>query len=322
MSITLALICSILFLFLFAATVSSILYWYETLNTPCKEIPSPKPGLFSCAYLYFQSIMGYATAIALYPIGFFWQKKPSPLNPDSDGEKSPVILIHGLNDNASSLLFLYHRLKKHGYQPFTFAYFSLFVPLEKTLARFDDFVHMVEASFPGKKPLLVGHSLGGLIIRQWLAQGENSSRPLGVATIASPHGGSKMAVFAPGRLSRLLLPGSAFISELKEQEQPASLPCVSLVSPIDEAVLPAASLLPPEGWKMRVTNRASHHSMLFCRYVFKSLLEELGDIEESARSIPPPESVPEEVAVQQEGPDHGRDAHLFEASNPEKTAGK
>lgn len=293
MSIIFALVCIVLFLFLFAAALSGILYWYETLNTPCEDIPSPKPGLFSCAYLFLQSLMGYVTAIVLYPIGFFWQKKPSPLSPDADSPKPPVILVHGLNDNASALLFWYFRLKKQGYQPFTFAYFSLFVPFEKTMARFDDFVHMVEASFPGKKPLLVGHSLGGLIIRRWLAQGENSRRPLGVVTVASPHGGSKMAVFAPGSLSRHLLPGSAFIAELKAQEHTGSLPCVSLVSPIDEAVLPAASLLPPEGWKMRVTNRASHHSMLFCRRVFKSLLEELGAIEDGARSITMPESGPE-----------------------------
>ena len=286
MSIVYALLGIVVFLFLFSATMSSIIYWYETVNTPCEQIPSPKPGITACAQVYMLSLMGYVTAIALYPIGLFWHRKPSPLTPDAKPDKTPVILVHGLNDNASVLLFLYHRLQKQGYPVLTFSYYSLFVPLETIETRFDDFAHMVEVSFPGHKPVFIGHSLGGLLIRRWLMKPENEARPLGVITLATPHAGSKMAMFAPGALAKKLMPGSDMIATLKEAAPSGSVPCVSLVSPIDEAVLPAASLVPPEGWKMRITNRASHHSMLFCSRVFKTLLEELRAIEDSARTIP------------------------------------
>ena len=133
---------------------------------------------------------------------------------------------------------------------------------------------------------MLGHSLGGLIIRRWLMKPENEARPLGVITLATPHKGSKMAMFAPGSLAKKLMPGSDMIAELASAAPPKLVPCVSLVSPIDEAVLPAASLVPPKGWKMRITNRASHHSTLFCSRVFKTLLEELRAIEDSARTIP------------------------------------
>ena len=287
MSILFALLGIILFLFLFAATMSSLLYWYETINTPCGEIPSPKPGLVACAQVFSLSLMGYFTGVFLYPLGFFWKPKPSPLSPEAETKKTPLVLLHGINDNSSALLSMYTRLRKQGYPVYVFSYFSLFVSVETTLSRFDDFVHVVEASYPGRKPVLIGHSLGGILIRRWLMKAENQLRPLGVITLGTPHGGSKMAVFAPGRLAKLLLPASAFIAELKEARLSEALPCVSLVSPIDEAVLPASSLIPPSDWKMRVTNRSSHFSMLFCAYVFKTLLEELRAIENSALSIPP-----------------------------------
>ena len=329
MSLLFALIVIVLFLFVFAATMSSILYWYETINTPCEEIPSPKPGFVACAQVFAFSLAGYFIGVFSYPVGFFWKRTPTPLTPETAGAKPPIVLIHGINDNSSALLALYYRLQKEGYPVFTFSYFSLFVSVETTLSRFDDFVHMVEASYPGRKPMLIGHSLGGIFIRRRLMQAENQLRALGVITLATPHGGSKMAVFAPGRLAKLILPSSKLIAELKAAGPVESLPCVSLVSPIDEAVLPAASLLPPKGWKMRVTSRASHFTMLYCSCVFADLLEELKAIEAGFAPIPTETTAPETEDVSREtmapkGKDASREevTSMKEATSTEEAAPK
>src|SRR5258708_4508246 len=55
---------------------------------------------------------------------------------------------------------------------------------------------------------LIGHSLGGLIVRSALAASPGLGfRTGGVVTIASPHGGISLARVAPGQCARIMHPG-------------------------------------------------------------------------------------------------------------------
>ena len=55
---------------------------------------------------------------------------------------------------------------------------------------------------------LIGHSLGGLIVRSALAASAAlSSQTAGAVTIASPHRGAYLARIAPGRCARIMQPG-------------------------------------------------------------------------------------------------------------------
>jgi len=96
-----------------------------------------------------------------------------------------------------------------------------------------------------------------------------------VITLGTPHGGSKLATLAPGALAKNITPGAALIAALREAPPLTGIACVSLVSPADEAVLPASGLVPPEGWKLRLTHKIGHFSMLFCPSVARMVLEEL-----------------------------------------------
>lgn len=254
--------------FLFALC-SSLLYWYETLNTPDERIPSPKPGPVVCVRQYLASLAGYFLCVGVLPFGLFlrrWVEK--------GGDAQPVICIHGLNNNAAVWLWLSRRMDREGYSVSTYSYFSLFVSLERVIAGLDAHIRKVEAAFPGKKPLLVCHSLGGLLARHWLDIGDNRERLSGLVTLGTPHRGSKLAALAPGRLAANIVPGSAFLAALSAA-RPLPFPCTALVSPTDEAVLPASGLLPPEGWTMRVTARAGHFGMLFRPSICAMVLEEL-----------------------------------------------
>lgn len=265
----LALLLLMLAGFFLFAFCSNLLYWYETLNTPDKRIPSPRLGPIACLRQYAASLTGYFLCVGLFPFGPLLRRKV-----EKGSDAQPVICIHGLNNNAAVWLRLSRRMEGEGYSVSTCSYFSLFVSLERIIAGLDAHIREAEAAFPGTKPILVCHSLGGLLARHWLDIGDNRERLAGLITLGSPHRGSKLAVLAPGRLAANIVPGSAFLAALSAA-RPLPFPCTALVSPTDEAVLPASGLLPPEGWSMRVTARAGHFGMLFRPSICAMVLEEL-----------------------------------------------
>lgn len=275
MSIPLILLTLIFLGFLVFALCCNLLYWYETLNTPDERIPSPKAGFFTCLAHYCVSLGGYILCVALSPFGHLLRRKPGSLAGSGKAKKPPVILVHGLNNNASAWLYMGGSLSREGYQVSTYSYMSLFSSLDAILEGFEEHVRVVESFAQGQKPLLVGHSLGGLLIRHWLMRPGNQGRAAGIVTLGTPHNGSKMAALAVGRLGQGIRPDSPFIMRLRSAPALTELPCVSLASPADDAVLPASGLLPPDGWRLRMLGRASHFGMLFCPHVKKALLEEL-----------------------------------------------
>lgn len=266
--------------FMVFSLCSNLIYWYENLNTPKNPIPLPKPGPLLCIVKFFISMGGYVLCVALFPFGPFLHRRPAPAPDAESGALPPIILIHGLNNNAAVWLYLGHKLRGAGYNISTYTYSSLFVPLESIINRLDAHISEVERLSPGRKPVIIAHSLGGILTRAWLMRAGNRGRLAGLITIGTPHGGSKLAVLAPGALAKNLLPGSSLIASLREAGELPGFPCTALASPMDEAVLPATNLLPPEeGWKLRISAPVGHFSMLFWPSTARMLLEELNDMD-------------------------------------------
>lgn len=61
---------------------------------------------------------------------------------------------------------------------------------------------------------LIGHSLGGLVVRDAVQLRGLAGRAATVVTIATPHQGSNLARLVPGPAARQMRPGSAFLAEL------------------------------------------------------------------------------------------------------------
>lgn len=282
MPLWLGLIALVIAGFLLFALCVSLIYWYETLNSPDGRIPSPAPGLAACLHQYGASLCGYIACSGLFICGPLLRRAVK-----GDKDARPVVCIHGLNNNAAVWLRLARRMDAAGYAVSSYSYGSLFVPLERIIAGLDAHMAEVEAAHPGRKPVFVCHSLGGLLARHWLALGDNSERVAGLLTLGTPHGGSKLAVLAPGALAKNLVPGSFFLATLAVAP-PLPFPCVALVSPADEAVLPAANLVPPPGWTMRLTERTGHFGMLFRPSVAAMALDALDTMrgDESAEGRP------------------------------------
>lgn len=273
MAVFMSILCLLLALYCSVTLCVSTLYWYERLNTPEPALSPPPPGP---AAVFFGSINTFG-GLLLSAFTFII----SPLSGQAirKGDTSglpPLILVHGLYNTAGIWIYLGRRLRKAGFATSTFAYRSFRTSPQAILHKLEEHIRDLEAAFPGRKPLLICHSLGGILLRHWLLLPGNQERLSGLICLGTPHGGSKTAALGPGPLAKAITPGGRLITALRDAPPPAaSLPCLSLASSSDELVLPASALVPPKGWRLRVVHRVGHVTMLFCPRTAAVLMEEL-----------------------------------------------
>lgn len=113
---------------------------------------------------------------------------PLPAELALSGAGPAVVLVHGLWFSRWTLRWLAGRLAAHGLRPHRFGYDTTGAGFAESARRLDAFV----AALGEPRVHLVGHSLGGLLIRALLHH--YPVQPPGrVVTLGSPHGGSRSA---------------------------------------------------------------------------------------------------------------------------------
>lgn len=111
------------------------------------------------------------------------------------------MLLHGLYLSAPYLIPLQRRLGGCGFEALRFSYPSVRRSVKENAARLQRFLERVDEDVVH----LVGHSLGGLVIRQWLHDFPGQ-RPGRIVTLGAPHGGSHVARrLGRSRAGRMLL---------------------------------------------------------------------------------------------------------------------
>lgn len=121
---------------------------------------------------------------------------------NSEGRsREAVVLVHGLWMTGVDMLLLRKRLGDCGYRVYQFSYPTVQVNLAANARTLAAFVRAI----PEQTIHLVGHSLGGLVIRCLLDQ-FTDLKPGRVVTLATPHNGSHTAhrVARSGWLRRIL----------------------------------------------------------------------------------------------------------------------
>lgn len=130
-----------------------------------------------------------------------------------------VVLVHGL---------LCNRAVWNPWMPALRAKGHVFhaVNLEPMLGSIEDYVPTVEAAvkrvtyLTGQAPVLLCHSMGGLVARAWLRAVQDDTRVHRVITIGTPHHGTALADFAYSPNGRQMQVGSDWLELLHSSEPP------------------------------------------------------------------------------------------------------
>ena len=192
---------------------------------------------------HLREALAAARCAALYPLGLA-ETALSTGRPAGDAvHDTPVLLVHGYGHNRSGWFLLQQALRQAGFTSIHtmnyIAWGNEGVP--QLAARLAARVEAIQALTGAEKVHLVGHSLGGVLIR-WYVQELGGDRTVDTAiTVASPHEGTVAAMAAPGPCARDLRPGSRVIRRLAAGARPSDVTWVALYSNLDLLVQPAPS---------------------------------------------------------------------------------
>ncbi len=186
-----------------------------------------------------------------------------------------------------------HALFVHGFM----AHGSVFAPLREhveaatgrttsevsygPLERFETVAERVAdaiRALPSDRPIaVVGHSLGGLLLRWSIQELDAGHRIDRLVTLATPHAGTNAARIGILPLANALRPGSEVLARLEASRgRAAHIRHVALVGERDRMIRPPASAALP-GAEVHWLEGLGHNEMLFPPAVFAKVAEVLSE---------------------------------------------
>lgn len=155
---------------------------------------------------------------------------------------TPVLLAHGYGHNRSGWFIVDRQLRRAGFTSVhTFNYNPLLHDVPEIAARLSDRIELLKAITGSDRVHVVGHSLGGIVLRWYVQEMGGDASVATAITIASPHRGTLAARAVPGRTARQLVPGSWVMQRLEATARPTAVRWVAYYSNLDALVLPSSS---------------------------------------------------------------------------------
>lgn len=218
---------------------------------------------------------------ATYPLGMLPAAPLTREAVDPPVRRRPVMLVHGWIHNRSAFLLMQQGLRRAGLGPLhTFEYQSMTGDLDRIARRLGPAVEQLVGRSPRGDCVLIGHSMGGLIARQYVQELGGHALVDTVVTLGTPHRGTWTAWFGAGRAIEQCRPGSAYLRQLERGARPGLARWISYYSDLDFMITPAisAKLLHPalRADNVRVRD-IGHLSMLLSRPLLADVVRRLGE---------------------------------------------
>ena len=218
--------------------LSYSIFWYETANNRSdllkKRFSRKNLQLVSC--LIFSELFYDLLTLSSIPFGLIKRK-----NPFLKRGETPVLLLHGLFVNKASWFWFKYRLKQQGFNNVITMNLSSWhneeILTELVAKKVDELRHQVGVN----KINIVGHSMGGLIARNYIQLRGGSDKVEQLICLGSPHHGSKLAAFTLDPLGKLLIPNSDFLQRLNQAPIPEGVITTNIYTSKDNMVLPNES---------------------------------------------------------------------------------
>lgn len=272
LSLILLLIKTAICLVALTVLLSYTVAWYERANSlpDLIERRFTSRGVCIAIWLLIQETGCLLLTILLRPFG--WSQ---PQIPEANSSaKPPVILLHGLFQNRSCLFWLQHRLKAVGYQNVISINTPPWRDMEASTEALAKKVDELRIKLKVETVILIGHSMGGMIARNYVQNRGGSAYVDAMVTLGSPHHGSKLAPFALSSMGKSLLPGSAFLTKFNSTPWPETTPATSIYTRYDNIVLPVESAK-MEGAKQVELDGMGHTALLFHPRSLQTVIEAL-----------------------------------------------
>lgn len=187
------------------------------------------------------------------------------------GEGPTVILLHGLYASAGVFTPLRRRLEGElGASTFTISY-----PPGPGIVELAGRVRELFSQITSPAPIhLVGHSLGGLVLRH-VARQKWDPRVVETISLAAPFRGSEKVWLVPGQAGRDLLPGGPLLLHLSSRTpEDEGIAHLTLVAADDEMILPGAF---PEYGRHQVVERTGHNGILFSEEAIDAVVRTIAE---------------------------------------------
>lgn len=220
-----------------------------------------------------------APAVFAWRQPFQSQAEPDVWPAGAAGRRTGVVLVPGYLCNRAVWNPWLRRLRDEGVPAIALTLEPPFAAVEDHVAALDAAIRQL-AERTGRPPLVVGHSMGGLVARAWLRRAAGAVPVAGVVTVGTPHHGTWLARWGHSACVRDMRPGSAWLRQLAADE--ASRPAerseglrLAVFSRCDNIVFPQ----PPQPWpganRLEVTG-AGHVDLLGRPEVFDAVRRCLG----------------------------------------------
>jgi pimeloyl-ACP methyl ester carboxylesterase len=160
------------------------------------------------------------------------------------GSRTPVVLVHGYGGSRAGWLPLGARLARAGFVHVHATTYNPFTTDLPGIARALVADCSAALDLAGADRVhVVGHSLGGVVLR-YAARHLGLARRIGTAvTVASPHGGTPVARLGRGPVAAALRPGSPVLTDLRRGASADGVRWVAYYSDADLVVGPGSGRL-------------------------------------------------------------------------------
>jgi pimeloyl-ACP methyl ester carboxylesterase len=210
-----------------------------------------------------------AALSALRPAGFL----PLP-GGDVKGPR-PVIVLHGYAMNRANFFPLAYRLARAGIGPiYGFEYWTL-GRVAAGARQLGWFVDEVRAATGAAQVDVIGHSMGGVVGRYYVALAHGDGIVKNLVTLGSPHAGTDVSAVGIGHPARELLLGSKLLARLAAAPPPRDTRITAIWSRAD-ALVPSTYHTPLPGADVITYDDLGHVALLGSRRVAEEITRRLG----------------------------------------------
>jgi triacylglycerol esterase/lipase EstA (alpha/beta hydrolase family) len=228
--------------------------------------------------LWWRSLVSdFVAVIRVFLLQQPWATAPPGVQPATAAPpRIPVLLVHGYLCNHRVWDVMAPQLRGAGHPVLALDLEPLFSSIDRYVPLIEQAVEELCRQTGSDKVALLGHSMGGLVIRAWI-RSHGTRRVARVITLGTPHAGTQMAARGWTDNARQMLLRSAWLQELaaSETEPTRSLMRIG-ITPQDNIVYPQREQV-LEGVPVTVFDGLGHLDLCLNGAVIAWVLQQLED---------------------------------------------